>query len=141
MLLMSTPRSVELEITSKCNLYCTYCSHFSSEGDVGTELDTGEWCRFFEELGELGVMNVLLTGGEPFLREDIQEIIRGIVKNRMRFSANSNGACISDDLARFLSQTSRCDQVQISIDGIAHWFMIRAGAAVHFKKRFSALKI
>ena len=113
--LMSTPRSVEIEITTKCNLRCQYCSHFSSDGDVATELDTAEWHRFFDELGKLGVMNILLSGGEPFLREDIQEIIHGVVENRMRFSANSNGAFISDDMARFLSKTSRCDHVQISI--------------------------
>ncbi|MCP3898110.1 MAG: SynChlorMet cassette radical SAM/SPASM protein ScmE [Desulfobacteraceae bacterium] len=114
---MSTPRSVELEITAKCNLRCKYCSHFSSEGDVTDELSTEEWLTFFEECRKLGVMDILLSGGEPFLRKDIREIINGIVENRMRFSANSNGTFITDDFAYFLSQTNRCDHIQISIDG------------------------
>ncbi len=88
---MSTPRSVELEITAKCNLRCKYCSHFSSEGDVTNELSTEEWLTFFEECRKLGVMDILLSGGEPFLRKDIREIINGIVKNKMRFSAIKRG--------------------------------------------------
>ena len=71
MQIMSTPRSVELEITAKCNLRCKYCSHYSSEGDVHTELPATEWLIFFKECRKLGVMNVLLSGGEPFLRKDI----------------------------------------------------------------------
>ncbi len=114
---MSTPRSVDLEITAKCNLRCKYCSHFLSEGDVETELNTFEWLTFFEECRELGIINILLSGGEPFMHKDIKTIINGIVKNKMRFSANSNGAFITEDLAVFLSGTHRCDNVQISIDG------------------------
>lgn len=115
--IMSTPRSVELEITSGCNLRCRYCSHFSSPGDVDKELAGKDWLVFFGECRDLGVMNILLSGGEPFLRKDIKEIIAGIIENRMRFSINSNGSLITQDLARFLASSHRCDSVQLSIDG------------------------
>ncbi len=114
---MSTPRSVELEITAKCNLRCQYCSNFSSEGDVENEIDTSDWMDFFRECRELGVIHALLSGGEPFFHKDIKDIINSIVKNRMRFSANSNGTFITDNIAGFLSETGRCDNIQISIDG------------------------
>ena len=68
MKVMSTPRSVDLDITGNCNLRCTYCSHFDSPGDVKGDLPTGEWLRFFEELGRCAVMRVCLSGGEPFLQ-------------------------------------------------------------------------
>jgi MoaA/NifB/PqqE/SkfB family radical SAM enzyme len=35
---MRTPKSMDLEITTRCNLRCEYCSHFSSAGDVGLDL-------------------------------------------------------------------------------------------------------
>lgn len=114
---MKTPRSLDIAITNRCNLRCKYCSHFSSAGDVGRDLPIEEWLRFFEELNRCAVMNVCLQGGEPFYREDLPDIIEGIVRNRMRFSILSNGTLISEDIAAFLGSTGRCDGVQVSIDG------------------------
>ena len=117
MKLMKTPRSVDLGITNRCNLRCTYCSHFTSKGDVGKDLLTEEWIKFFEELGRCAVMDITLQGAEPFCREDLIELIQGIVHNRMRFTILSNGTLITDEMASFLSSTGRCDGVQVSIDG------------------------
>jgi SynChlorMet cassette radical SAM/SPASM protein ScmE len=117
MKLMKTPRSVDLSITNRCNLRCTYCSHFSGAGDVAQDLSTEEWLQFFEELNRCAVMNVTLQGGEPFCRKDLPELIKGIVRNRMRFNILSNGTLITDEMAAFLASTGRCDGVQVSIDG------------------------
>ena len=117
MKLMRTPRSVDLSVTNRCNLQCTYCSHFTSAGDVSQDLPQEEWLQFFEELNRCAVMNVTLQGGEPFCRKDLQELIEGIVRNRMRFNILSNGTLITDEMAAFLASTGRCDGVQVSIDG------------------------
>ncbi len=117
MKIMSAPRSVALAITNRCNLRCKYCSHFTSAGDVSRDLPTEEWLQFFEELNRYAVMAVTLEGGEPFCREDIRELIQGIVRNRMRFNILSNGTLITHELAAFLASTRRCDGIQVSIDG------------------------
>ncbi|MFC1488544.1 SynChlorMet cassette radical SAM/SPASM protein ScmE [Thermodesulfobacteriota bacterium] len=117
MKIVRTPRSVDLDITNRCNLRCKYCSHFSSPGDVDNELPKAEWLRFFQELNDCAVMSVTLSGGEPFFREDLKALIEGIVENRMRFSILSNGTLINDDIAAFLFSTGRCNGVQVSIDG------------------------
>jgi len=117
MKIMKTPRSVDLAITSQCNLRCTYCSHFSSAGDMGQDLPAQEWIKFFDELGKCAVMDVTLQGAEPFFRKDLKEIIQGIMRNRMRFTILSNGTLITDEMAAFLAFTGRCDGVQVSIDG------------------------
>jgi SynChlorMet cassette radical SAM/SPASM protein ScmE len=114
---MSTPRSLDLDITNYCNLRCKYCSHFTSAGDVKQDLPTEKWLDFFQELNRCGIMTVCLQGGEPFYRKDLPELIEGIVRNRMRFNMLSNGTLISDEAAAFLASTNRCDGVQISIDG------------------------
>lgn len=114
---MRSPRSVDMEITTACNLRCDYCSHFSGPGDVEKDLPLEAWLRFFSELRRCAVMNVTLSGGEPFYRPDLREIIQGIVANRMRFSILSNGTLIDPDMAAFLASTRRCNQVQVSIDG------------------------
>ncbi len=115
--IIKTPKSIDLEITNKCNLRCKYCSHFTSAGDVDYDLPKEEWFEFFREMNKCAVMDVTISGGEPFYRKDLKELIDGIVQNRMRFSILSNGTLITDDMAKFLVSTRRCNGVQISIDG------------------------
>jgi SynChlorMet cassette radical SAM/SPASM protein ScmE len=115
--LMKSPRSVDIDITTRCNLRCSYCYHFGSAGEVKKDLPTTEWIAFFEELGELAVMDITLAGGEPFIRKDITQILQGITDNQMRFTILSNGTLISEEVAEEIAATRRCNTVQISIDG------------------------
>ena len=112
-----SPKSLDIDITTRCNLRCLYCSHFDSAGDVDSDLPTAEWLKFFDELGRAAVLDVTLSGGEATIRDDFQELVNGIVRNRMRFSLLTNGTLITDQLAAFLAETGRCNSVQVSIDG------------------------
>jgi SynChlorMet cassette radical SAM/SPASM protein ScmE len=114
---MRTPRNLDIEITARCNLRCRYCYFFNNPAVVYRDLPTDEWLKFFDELGSLGVMNVTLAGGEPFIRADLPELVEGIVRNRMRFSFLSNGTLIGDEIAAFIARTGRCEYVQVSVDG------------------------
>jgi SynChlorMet cassette radical SAM/SPASM protein ScmE len=116
-MVMRTPRILDLEITSTCNLRCRYCYFFNNPSVKYGDLPTNDWLKFFAELGLLGVMSVVLAGGEPFIRKDLSSLLEGIIHNRMRFSLLSNGALIDDEIAAFLASTGRCDYVQISVDG------------------------
>jgi SynChlorMet cassette radical SAM/SPASM protein ScmE len=85
-----------------------------------SDLPTERWLTFFEELGNLGVMDVSLTGGEVFTRQDIFELIDGIIANRMRYCILSNGTLITEEtLAEFEvgKRRTRLDSIQVSIDG------------------------
>lgn len=115
--IMRTPRSVDIEITSRCNLQCRYCYYYDNPAVEYHDLSTAEWLQFFDELGECAIMNVTLQGGEPFIRNDLPQLIEGIVKKRMRFNILSNGTLIDDTIAAFLADTGRCDSVQVSVDG------------------------
>jgi SynChlorMet cassette radical SAM/SPASM protein ScmE len=84
---------------------------------VDQDLPTEEWLRFLEELNRCAVTSVALEGGEPFCRQDLRDLIGGIVSNRLRFRILSNGTLITDESAAFLASTGRCDGVQVSIDG------------------------
>lgn len=116
-MLMRTPRSLDLEITARCNLRCRYCYFFDNEAVEYRDLPTDAWLTFLAEAGSLGVMNVILAGGEPFAREDLPELLAGVVRHRMRFSLLSNGTQIDDEIAAFIAGTGRCDQIQVSVDG------------------------
>ena len=115
--IMRTPRVVDVEVTSRCSLRCKYCYFFDNPEVPYGDRPTEDWLKFFDELGRCNVMNVTLLGGEPFVREDLPELIEGIVRNRMRYSILSNGGLIDDEIAAFLRSTGRCDHVQVSVDG------------------------
>lgn len=108
---------MDVEITSRCNLACRYCYFFDNPSVCYEDLPTAQWQGFFDELGRVGVMHVTLQGGEPFLREDLFDLIGSIIDNRMRFSILSNGTRIDDLVSGMLAITGRCDGVQVSVDG------------------------
>ena len=114
---MRTPRNIDVDLTARCNLCCTYCYFFNNPSVEYRDLPTEDWLQFFEECGRLGVMNLTLAGGEPFMRKDLPELLAGIVRNNMRFSLLSNGGLIDDEIAAFIAGTGRCDYVQVSVDG------------------------
>src|SRR5882724_6492666 len=58
-----------------CNLHCTYCCVRSSPNAPRRELGLGRVRRIAREATELGVKEIFVTGGEPFLLEDIGEIL------------------------------------------------------------------
>ena len=115
--IMRTPRTVDIDLTAHCNLRCRYCYFFNNSAVTYEDLPTAEWLRFFDELGRLAVMDVNLAGGEPFIREDLPELLQGVVRNRMRFALLSNGGLIDDTIADTIARSGRCKYVQISVDG------------------------
>ena len=112
-----SPTDALLEITGKCNLRCSYCFHFDSSTEGLEDLPTWEWLRFIDELQSLSVFRVALSGGEPFIRQDILELCRHIAGSRMRFSILSNGGLITEHHAAELASIGR-GTVQISLDGV-----------------------
>ncbi len=115
--LMRSPRKVEVDITSQCNQSCVYCFYQENPALKSGDLTEVEWLRFFDELGGLGLMKVSLAGGEPFMREDLPELLEGIVRNKMRYDILTNGTLINDRMAEFIAKTNRCDMIHLSLDG------------------------
>ena len=88
------PKNVDISITGRCNLRCQYC-FYADEMVALSDLPTERWLAFFEELGELAIQRVTLSGGEAFTRPDLFELIDGVIANKMRYSILSNGTLIT----------------------------------------------
>jgi organic radical activating enzyme len=58
-----------------CNLHCDYCCVRSSPAAPGRELGLGRVQQIAREAADLGVKEIYITGGEPFLLEGIGEIL------------------------------------------------------------------
>ena len=87
---------VRVSLTDRCNFDCVYC-HNEGLGDTrgpmepaGDEMGTDDVVRFLEVAHEFEVDSVKFTGGEPMLREDLEEIVRR-VPDGMETSLTTNG--------------------------------------------------
>ena len=74
-LLQDAPVYVQFYITARCNLTCQQCNIIYANSDV-RECTLEEIKRMADNFAQMGVAMVLLTGGEPFTRQDLPEIIR-----------------------------------------------------------------
>ena len=68
------PAEVTLEVTGRCNLRCVHCYIPGKEKVPGEELSFAQLKSIFSQLAESGTLYLGLTGGEPFLRNDILDI-------------------------------------------------------------------
>lgn len=106
---------VYLEVTNKCNLHCVHC--YKGAGDaLPEELDTKDWFTLVDDLRELGVLTVAVTGGEPLLREDIFDILQYIHKNSLSIALFTNGTLITEEVIAALTPLD-VERVVVSIDG------------------------
>ena len=72
-----TPRPFNLiaELSYRCPLRCPYCSNPVNHADTREALDAAAWGRILREASALGVVHVGLTGGEPSVRTDLEQIV------------------------------------------------------------------
>ena len=89
---------VLLELTSRCNLKCPICFASSNE-NIKEDISLARIGEYYDYLMECGgPYNIQLSGGEPTLREDLEEIIKlGRKKGFTFFQLNTNGIKIGED--------------------------------------------
>ena len=108
------PNFVWWDITSLCNLKCYYC--YSSSGKKqDTELSTLQIYKILDELNDMGIFFVFILGGEPQLRENIEDIVRYISKLGLGLMITTNGTLITEQFAKALKDASTTI-VRVSID-------------------------
>lgn len=103
--------------TRTCNLKCKHCYASSDSKKYSGELTTDEAKKLIDGLGEFNVPVLLISGGEPLIRDDLMELIRYSQKFNIRSTISTNGTLIDKDMAKSLKENS-LGYVGISIDGI-----------------------
>jgi MoaA/NifB/PqqE/SkfB family radical SAM enzyme len=98
----------------RCNLACTYCNEFD---DFSKPVETEEMFRRVDKLGELGTAVVTISGGEPLLHPELDDIIRRIRKNGMIAGLITNGYFLVPERIQRLNRAG-LEWLQISIDNV-----------------------
>ena len=110
------PRLIAWELTRRCNLKCVHCRAEAVDNINSNELPTSEIFRILKEIKEVANPIIILTGGEPLLREDIFEIIAQVKNLGLKPVLATNGTLINEKIAIELKKAGIA-RVSISLDG------------------------
>jgi pyrroloquinoline quinone biosynthesis protein E len=122
------PVGLLAELTHRCPLQCPYCSNPLALERVANELPTEIWLDVLAQAADLGVLQLHLSGGEPTVRRDLEEIVAQAAK--VGLYSNLITSAVTLTRARLESLAARgLDHVQISVqdtdaanaDRIAHY--------------------
>ena len=105
-----------LHVLDACNLHCVGCYSFVSDRNKIQAMSTREVKRLIDQLHKCGVEEIVISGGEPFIRSDMAELLRFAKEecHIKRMSVISNGTM---EWNRYEAAIPYMDQLNISIDG------------------------
>lgn len=98
----------------RCNLACTYCNEFDN---VSNPVPTGEMLHRIDLLASMGTSVVCISGGEPLLHPDLDDIIVRIRHHGMLASMITNGYLLVPNRIKRLNRAG-LEHLQISIDNV-----------------------
>ncbi len=122
------PVGLLAELTHRCPLQCPYCSNPLALERVGGELSTEAWLDVLAQAADLGILQLHLSGGEPTVRRDLEEIVAQAAKVGLYSNLITAGVLLTRARLEGLAAHG-LDHVQISIqdadaanaDRIAHY--------------------
>ena len=112
------PIGAKLELTYHCNLRCSFCYTDSPRRTLArtAEMDDGAWLGIVDQALELGVIETVLTGGEPLLRRDLTlDAAERIAGAGAMVTLNTNGWFVDEEVADRLAAAGV--RVHVSLDG------------------------
>src|SRR5579863_4961827 len=98
----------------RCNLACTYCNEFD---DFSKPVPIDEMYRRIDKLGSLGTAVVTISGGEPLMHPELDDVIRRIRANGMIAGLITNGYLLVAERIQRLNRAG-LEWLQISIDNV-----------------------
>jgi len=114
-LFQDAPVYVQFYVTARCNLTCEQCNIIYANSDV-RECTIDEIKRIADNFAGMGVAIVLLTGGEPFARKDLPEIIYAFESRGVHVRMQTNGFASEEQIARAVEAGGK--DISISLDSL-----------------------
>ena len=115
------PNYAIVYVDGRCNMHCDFCCHAAMDARNSSNIMPSDWGHVFKRAKSL--LHLTITGGEPFLRKDLTDIISEIVNNSgvPRVSIKSNGFYlkrIKECIPELISRHKNTEfTLSISLDG------------------------
>lgn len=108
------PAGLLAELTHRCPLQCPYCSNPLELERANTELSADQWGEVFHGAASIGALQLHLSGGEPTLRRDLEEILRHAVEAGLYTNLVTSAVLLTRERLEALAKIG-LDHVQVSI--------------------------
>jgi len=113
LLFKNIPIYVQFYITARCNITCQQCNIIYSNSDL-PECTIYEIEKIAENLASIGVAIVLLTGGEPFVRKDLPDIVNAFESRGIHVRMQTNGLATEKQIDSVIEAGGK--DISISLD-------------------------
>ncbi len=133
---LSAPSSVDIFVTSRCNLKCVHCFATMQEP---VDLSLEHLKSIFDQLEKNGVLEVRITGGEPLLHPDIGKILQMLEHRHFRRVILTNGTLLTDEIAQQLKRSNVIPTVSLD-DSDAPGHDLFRGVDGSFQKTLAGIK-
>jgi radical SAM protein with 4Fe4S-binding SPASM domain len=100
-----------IEIADRCNETCVHC--YQVQGQKG-EMSNGDWKQIIDELADMGVLLLVISGGEATLRPDFLDLVAYARKKKFGVKVYTNGLSMTRELAQALAKLA-VTEVHISL--------------------------
>lgn len=112
---LSAPGRVHFYYTSQCNLNCAHC--FTKKNQVKEELSLQQKIDMLDQMYELGINEILIGGGEPFIKEDFADFVEASLERNIVTKVFTNGLLLNNE--KLIDRMSKWNlkYLSISIDG------------------------
>ena len=114
-LFKNSPIYVQFYVTARCNLTCQQCNIIYANSDV-RECTLDEVKQIADNFAKMGVAMVLLTGGEPFVRQDLPEIIQAFESRGVHVRMQTNGVATEEQIHAAIDAGG--NDISISLDSL-----------------------
>jgi len=108
------PIAAHVVAIRRCNLSCTYCNEYD---DSSKPVPAAVMLRRIDRLVELGTTVITISGGEPLLHPELDQIIRQIRRGGSVATLITNGYLLTPERIKLLNRAG-LDHLQISIDNV-----------------------
>jgi len=116
LVILNGPNQISWLITNQCNLKCSHCGN-TSRAKLKNEMSDEECFKFIDECAKLNVFVLNISGGEPFLKKNLFEILSYARKKNIEIGITTNGTLVTEDIAKKIKRIEPFN-VHISLDGI-----------------------
>ncbi len=106
---------VSFNVTNRCTQRCPMCGVWATPSD---EMSVDEIAVMMTQLRAVGVAAIEVSGGEPFLRPDIFEMLAVLDRLGFLYSINTNGTLLTPELIERLASCSGLLQLAVSLDSL-----------------------
>jgi len=131
---LSAPCTVVIEPTDRCNLHCPGC--YARSSCDGSDLPYDRMVEIVQQVIDMGVTLITISGGEPFLREQADRTITRLAErfNNRGFLVYTNGTLIDEQTADRMGRAGNIFPA-ISVEGFEHQTDARRGRGIYQANR------